>query len=516
MYIGVDFGTTNSMIGFYDKDNNVLIRDIDLFKSDTFPTLLRYNEKWLYGKDCDIDEHYEETIINIKRKIRQSSEKISESDVNAHGYTYATLIKEYIKWLIEKAIDIYREKNEGEQVYIDGIVFTVPSGFENEGLSSSTYSNLIKNALQLDKDFLGSLYRGVLDLVPGKTRSEDITIASIAEPEAAALSYIYDTDISIKNIKILVIDLGGGTLDIAAVEVKKNKEYKIIATDGDLNLGGTDFDELLFTRIKSKIKNDENIEIEKNQKNLIKVKKLKERLSEKSEDIFIDESKMVTTKITRYEFEQCTRSLLNKIKTKIRNVVNRVGGIKEIQKIILVGGGCNMPQIKKAIEQSYPSFSKEDIINRNLSNVVADGAAIKSYLLGERKENNNYARMTYGFKFYKTRYDNTPYIKNLIFKNQPFEGKNKIEAETENPYAPRYINERTVEIFESESLEDELMYEPKKFNTNGLCVKFNAEENMGYYVKIILELDGFLRVIVMDKNKKEIASNKDNIKGYFI
>ena len=200
----------------------------------------------------------------------------------------------------------------------------------------------------------------------------------ISEPTAAALYYGCAKEQDEKTI--LIYDLGGGTFDVTIMRISADK-IEVICSDGDHDLGGKNWDEILIgylaNQFVEKIGYDIEFDEYAKQDLRLKAEKIKKQLTSRSQagDMLevIGNREKVT--ITRDEFDEITSTLLNETlkKTKEAIEVAKNKGYDVIDEILLVGGSTRMPQVKKALAKN---FSEIEIKILEPDEAVAKGAAI--------------------------------------------------------------------------------------------------------------------------------------------
>jgi molecular chaperone DnaK len=216
----------------------------------------------------------------------------------------------------------------------------------------------------------------------------------INEPTAAALAYGLDK--KNKDMKIAVYDLGGGTFDISILELGDGV-FEVKSTNGDVHLGGDDFDARIMNWLADEFKADRNIDLRKDPMAL-------QRLKEASEKAKIELSSSQETeinlpyitsidgvpehlvkKISRAKFEQLCDDLIRRTLEPCRKAVADSGiKLSEIDEVILVGGSTRIPRIQDEVEKF---FGKKPSKGVNPDEVVAVGAAIQGGVLtGEVKD----------------------------------------------------------------------------------------------------------------------------------
>lgn len=200
----------------------------------------------------------------------------------------------------------------------------------------------------------------------------------ISEPTAAALYYGCAKEQDEKTI--LIYDLGGGTFDVTIMRISADK-IEVICSDGDHDLGGKNWDEILIgylaNQFVEKIGYDIEFDEYAKQDLRLKAEKIKKQLTSRSQagDMLEVMGNREKVTITRDEFDEITSTLLNETlkKTKEAIEVAKNKGYDVIDEILLVGGSTRMPQVKKALAKN---FSEIEIKILEPDEAVAKGAAI--------------------------------------------------------------------------------------------------------------------------------------------
>ena len=355
-FVGIDLGTTNSLISLVQNGSPTILKDQN--DNELIPSVVNYmKENISIGVPIKSDDAI--TFRSVKRLIGKnykdfvdnkffspceiiSDDNIIKFNVYNKLLTPIEISSEILKFL-KKVAEL---SLAGE---IAGCVITVPAYFDD-------------SQRQATKDAATLSGLNVLRL--------------LNEPTAAALAYGLERK---TNSKIMVYDLGGGTFDVSILDLKDGI-FKVLSTGGDSSLGGDDFDYLLAAFIENKL----NLNIDKNKKHelYLYAKKLKALLTSRDSvkvnliDIGIKSESLV---ITKNDFNLLINNLLQKTLIISNNVlVDSNLSIKDIDEIVLVGGSTKTPYVKKVIEDY---FNKKPLSNINPDNVVAIGAAIQADLL---------------------------------------------------------------------------------------------------------------------------------------
>ena len=257
------------------------------------------------------------------------------------------------------------------------------------------------------EDYLGSEVKEAVITVPAyfndserQATKEAGTIAGldvkriINEPTAAALAYGLDK--KDKDLKIAVYDFGGGTFDISILELGDGV-FEVKSTNGDVHLGGDDFDSVLIDWLAEEFKKDEGIDLREDPMAL-------QRLKEGAEKAKIELSSSTSTEInlpyimpvdgvpkhlvkslSRAKFEQLSQKLIERTLDPCKKALKDAKiDVSEIDEVILVGGTTRIPKIQEEVEKF---FKKKPSKGVNPDEVVAVGAAIQGGVLtGEVKD----------------------------------------------------------------------------------------------------------------------------------
>ena len=200
--------------------------------------------------------------------------------------------------------------------------------------------------------------------------------------------------------KIAVYDLGGGTFDISIIEIADvdgEKQFEVLATNGDTFLGGEDFDQRLIDYIVTEFKKEQGIDLKNDVMALQRLKEAAEKakieLSSGQQTeinlpyITMDATgpKHLTMKITRAKFESLVDELIERSIEPCRVAIKDAGlKVSDIDDVILVGGQSRMPKVQEAVKTFFGKEPRRDV---NPDEAVAVGAAIQgSVLSGERKD----------------------------------------------------------------------------------------------------------------------------------
>lgn len=359
--IGIDLGTTYSAVAILQEDGTPTILPNVEGQNITpsvvlFPDASNGSDEPLVG---EMAKHSAaaaplDVVQFVKRQMGDPNWRFEST--NGHSYT-----AEEVSAIILKKLKNDAEIALGEP--ITDAVITVPAYFDDARRTATKQAGRIAglNVLRV-----------------------------LNEPTAAALSYGLSQN---KNGTVLVYDLGGGTFDVTIMEIN-NGEFNVLATDGNRNLGGFDFDNRIagyvFEEIKKQgverdVRQDDAIVAEIREKSEIAKKSLT-TVAQATILLTID-GKSVRIRITREEFENRTEDLLNTTKELVEDAMENAGkSWSDIDHLLLIGGSTRMPMVRKMMTALS---GKNPELNVNPDEAVAMGAAIQAYISSNQEDDDS-------------------------------------------------------------------------------------------------------------------------------
>jgi len=346
--IGIDLGTTNSCVSIMEGTQAKVLENAE--GARTTPSVVAFtdtNEK-LVGQPAK-----RQAVTNPENTIRKAKRKMGTDHV------YKIEGKEYKPQQISAFI-LQKIKKDSEAFTGDKItkaVITVPAYFNNEQRQATKDAGTIAG----------------LDVV-----------RIINEPTAAALAFGLDK--ATLDMKILVFDFGGGTLDVTLMEMGGGV-FEVISTSGDTHLGGTDMDLAIMDYVREEFRKKEGVDLSSDKKAMERLRaaceKAKIELSGVMETEinlpYIHEKTALVVKLTRAKLESLVTSLVERCKPSIDKAFEDAKlSPSDITKIVLVGGPTRMPIVKKFVG---------DVIGKNPESgvdpmeAVAFGAAIQAGIM---------------------------------------------------------------------------------------------------------------------------------------
>ncbi|MEM8670447.1 MAG: Hsp70 family protein [Planctomycetota bacterium] len=217
----------------------------------------------------------------------------------------------------------------------------------------------------------------------------------INEPTAAALAYgcqhgmLRDAASASQPKRILVYDLGGGTFDVTILEIA-GKTFRAIATDGDVQLGGKDFDQRIVEHLAERFIEQHGIDPRTDARDTAQLwmdaQRVKHTLSQRSKTstVVFHAGVRCNVEITRDQFEQLTRDLLERTETTTSLVVREAGlNWDQIDRVLMVGGSSRMPGVTRMLQQAT---GREIDCSLSPDEAIAHGAALHAAILTQQNE----------------------------------------------------------------------------------------------------------------------------------
>ena len=379
--IGIDLGTTNSCLAISENGQTKVIENAE--GARTTPSVIAYLDggEILVGTPAKRQAvtNAKNTIYAVKRLIgHKFDDKEVQKDIDLMPFDIIKAgngdawVKAQGKELSPPQVsaEVLRKMKQAAEAYlgepVTEAVITVPAYFND-------------SQRQATKD-------------AGRIAGLDVK-RIINEPTAAALAFGMDKGDS-KDRKIAVYDLGGGTFDISIIEIANldgDKQFEVLATNGDTFLGGEDFDQRLIDYIIDEFKKDQGIDLKKDVMALQRLKEAAEKakieLSSAQQTeinlpyITMDATgpKHLAMKITRAKFESLVEDLIARSIEPCKTAVKDAGlNVNEIDDVILVGGQSRMPKVQEALKASFGKEARKDV---NPDEAVVVGAAIQGEVL---------------------------------------------------------------------------------------------------------------------------------------
>ena len=372
--IGIDLGTTNSCVSVIEGNEPVVIANDEGRR--TTPSIIAFLDN---GERKVGDPAKRQAITNPTKTLysvkRFMGSRFSEQEKEAAKMPYK----------------VVKGDNDSIKIDIDGRMYSP------QEISAMVLQKMKKSA----EDFLGTEVTEAVITVPAyfndsqrQATKEAGEIAGLKvmrivnEPTAAALAYGLDK--KDKDMCIAVFDLGGGTFDVSILDLGGGV-FEVKSTNGDTNLGGDDFDQVIIDWLADEFKSTDNIDLRKDPMALQRLKEAAEKtkieLSSSSEAEInlpyitaVDGvPKHLVKKLTRAKFEQLADSLFQRTLEPCKQALKDANmSTSDIDEVILVGGSTRIPKVAEMVEQF---FGKKPSKGVNPDEVVAMGAAIQGGII---------------------------------------------------------------------------------------------------------------------------------------
>lgn len=379
--IGIDLGTTNSCVSIMDGGKARVIENSE--GDRTTPSIVAYTKdgEVLVGASAKRQAvtNPKNTFYAVKRLIgRKFTDAEVQKDISHVPYGI----------LAHDNGDAWVQTSDGKRM-------------APQEISARVLEKMKKTA----EDFLGEKVTEAVITVPayfndsqrqatkdaGRIAGLDVK-RIINEPTAAALAYGLDKNGG--DRKIAVYDLGGGTFDVSIIEIAEvdgEKQFEVLATNGDTFLGGEDFDNRVIEYLVDEFNKDQGIDLRKDPLALQRLKDAAERAkielstSQQTEVnlpyVTADASgpKHLNIKLTRAKLEALVEDLVKKSIEPCRTALNDAGlRASDVNEVILVGGQTRMPKVQQAVADFFGKEPRKDV---NPDEAVAVGAAIQGGVL---------------------------------------------------------------------------------------------------------------------------------------
>src|SRR5690349_23185629 len=378
--IGIDLGTTNSCVAVMEGTSAKVIENSE--GDRTTPSIVAFKDnEVIVGATAKRQAvtNPKNTFYAVKRLIgRKFTDAEVQKDINMVPY----------RIVAHDNGDAWTETADGKKM-------------PPQEISARVLEKMKKTA----EDYLGETVTEAVITVPAyfndsqRQATKDAgRIAGlevkriINEPTAAALAYGIDKKGG--DRKIAVYDLGGGTFDISIIEIAEvdgEKQFEVLATNGDTFLGGEDFDKRVIDYLVDEFQKDQGIDLRKDPLALQRLKDAAERakieLSSAHQTevnlpyVTADASgpKHLNIKLTRAKLEALVDDLVKKTIEPCRTALNDAGlRVSDVSEVILVGGQTRMPKVQEAVKDFFGKEPRKDV---NPDEAVAVGAAIQGGVL---------------------------------------------------------------------------------------------------------------------------------------
>ncbi len=371
--IGIDLGTSNSAAAVVESGRPVIIPSAEgagVASGKAFPSYVAFTKD---GQRLVGEPARRQAAINAEGTIQAAKRKMGTD------FKFKVFGKEYTPQQISAFI-LQKIKQDADAYFgasVEEAVITCPAYFDDNQRTATKDAGEIAGLKVL---------------------------RIINEPTAACLAYGLEK--TGKEQKILVFDFGGGTLDVTLMEIWKEGGFKVLATSGDTQLGGTDMDHVFIEHIAQEFKRDTGIDLRTDRMAM-------QRLREAAEKAKVELSSTLTTDINlpfitadsagprhltlsvnRAKIEELVRPIIERCRGPLEQALKDTTdafakeGVsfsnKDVDKIIMVGGPTRMPIVQKFVEDYFGKKIERGV---DPMECVAMGAAIQAAIIkGELKD----------------------------------------------------------------------------------------------------------------------------------
>jgi molecular chaperone DnaK len=373
--VGIDLGTTNSLVAFMQGETPVVIPGDD--GSNLVPSVVA------------LDENKQPVIGNFARRyLIETPERAIYSIKRLMGRGMEDIQEELKLFPFRLSEDLQRE--EVLRIKLGDKTFTPPE------ISALILRQLKRNA---ERFFAGPVSKAVIT-VPAyfndaqRQATKDAgriagleVLRLVNEPTAASLAYGLDKK---QNGIIAVYDLGGGTFDISILKLHDGI-FEVIATNGDTHLGGDDIDNLLITIALDDIRGDLGLDLRRNAEAVQAIRKsmIEAKIALSSQpsvklDIELPGRKRYRREISRQQFEQLMQPIIDRTVGPCKQAMKDANlKPEQIDEVVLVGGSTRIPKVRELVQEMFHRKPHTDL---NPDEVVALGAAVQANILGGGSE----------------------------------------------------------------------------------------------------------------------------------
>jgi Fe-S protein assembly chaperone HscA len=373
--IGIDLGTTNSLVAFMQGESPVVIPGEDGLTLVPSVVALDDKDRAIVGSAARkyLIETPERSVYSIKRLMGRGLDDVQEElklfpfhladDLEAREVLRIKLGQRTFTPPELSALILRQLKHNAERFFGEAVskaVVTVPAYF-NDAQRQAT-----KDA--------------------GRIAGLEV-LRLVNEPTAASLAYGLDKK---QNGMVAVYDFGGGTFDISILKLHDGI-FEVIATHGDTHLGGDDIDNILIAVAIDDIRGDLGLEVSRNGEAVATIRKavIEAKIALSSQpsstlDIELLGGKHYRREITREQFEQLVGPVIDRTVGPCKQALKDAGlNPAQIDEVVLVGGSTRIPRVRELVEQLFGRAPHTDL---NPDEVVALGAAVQANILSGGSE----------------------------------------------------------------------------------------------------------------------------------
>jgi len=372
--VGIDLGTTNSLVAYMQGDAPAVIPGED--GERLVPSVVAWTDEGVV-----VGNAARGTLIEDAGSVVYSAKRLMGRDLD-------DVQQELALFPFRLADDA--KPGEVLRLNVGGLTLTPPE------ISAYVLQQLKRNA----ERFFGSAVTGAVITVPayfndaqrqatkdaGRIAGLDV-LRLVNEPTAAALAYGLDKK---KDGIIAVYDFGGGTFDISILKLHEGI-FEVIATGGDTHLGGDDIDNLLIAIALDDIVGGEDVDVRQNPEAVQAVRKavieakIALSVSESARlSVALPGGKLYAREIAREQFEQLIQPVVARTAAPVKQALKDAGlAPDQIDEVVMVGGSTRIPAVRKLVAELFDLENRGKKLHTELNpdEVVALGAAVQAQIL---------------------------------------------------------------------------------------------------------------------------------------
>lgn len=505
MIFGIDLGTTFCCVSVVDEYGHPVVVPNDSQK-DTTPSVIWFNGKQaLVGdkanekKFSEPHHIYEFVKRNIGKPIESSDPEEEVAPYEIGGFKYGSagmsaiilrkLKRDIMRYLKSKDV-ISKDATEESLLNKIQAVITVPAYFGEKERQETRMAG----------------YAAGLDVV-----------GIINEPTAAAIAF------GIKRLrkdeKIMVFDLGGGTLDITILRVVSENELEVITSSGAHTLGGKDWDKLIIEHIAGEFYDKFNIEIPRFelQKKAIEIKFALSNQDEYQTTVTYGDHSLemkfyrrlspnftIDSDTNEFSFEDRASDYLQLCRAIYATALERANlTSQDIDEIVLAGGSCRMPMIPKLLEELVGRPITKDRPGYSYDTAISFGAALYGYYkFGNARDLVKIQDvLSHGFGI-KVRRGTTELVDYILRKDDPLPARKSVEYPAQR--------RATLYVYEGES-ENPLECRERgklQLDNNSERVKVTMSVDENGYLKVFAEHDGVTKEVPVQNKEFDFSEKR--------
>ena len=379
--VGIDLGTTNSVVAVLEAGRPVVIANAE--GSRTTPSVVGYTKEaeLLVGQPArrQLVLNPRNTFSNLKRFVGRAWDELDDNTLtvpytvsaNNQGNVRVACPQTEREYAPEELVSsILRKLVDDASTYlgetVDAAVLTVPAYF-NDAQRQATRDAGRLAGLSIER--------------------------ILNEPTAAALAYGFDRS-AVR--RVLVFDLGGGTFDVSLLRIA-NGVFDVKSTNGDTQLGGNDFDQLIVDWLADSFLQQHQIDLRRDRQALQRLTEAAEKAKQELSGVSTTHISLpfiatgqegplhIETTLERKTFESLCPDLLDRLLTPVQTALRDSGWLAEdIDDVVLVGGSTRMPMVMQLVRTLIPHDPCQSV---NPDEVVAVGAAVQAGIItGELRD----------------------------------------------------------------------------------------------------------------------------------